>query len=543
MSSQIKQILLVSLVIFFAAFLYLWKLSAVPSSLYADETTVGYNAYSILKTGKDEYGKSYPVFFRLFGAYTPSLFVYLLVPFINFFGLNAFAIRVPSAIATIALILVLFYLAKKLNIFRDKFTPVLVSLVFAVTPWVVFNARLGYEVTLGYVLFYIGVFFLWGGLFKNKLSLTGLLFLSVSTYTAHTERYLVPLFLLVFVLIFRKNIFIKKNATQIASAIFVTLITQIPHFVLLDSPAFWVKNTSFAASSVKAGIWDFIHQLIVYYSPQTYFGRSTADINYQHFIPEISLFYSWQIIPFFVGLFYLIKSARTSAGKLILLLLITSPIPGAMSGHFISIQRVLPVIVPIVLIIALGLEKLLIEIPKKYITLALSFFILLLSFSLILLWRSYFVLLPGLWPNWWNYGAREIADFVSKNSTSKIIIDNSRDQALYSPIIFYLQFSPENFQKQFSDVRDNYYNNPPFTSSVSFANASTRLINWETDPLIDTFIIGDSLAVSSDQADEHFLTFVTSIKDMTGKVHFNIYKTNPNLKKQDNTNKQQRHYN
>ena len=108
MTSTKKQIVGLGLVVVAAAFIYLWKISSVPSSLYADETTVGYNAYSILQTGKDEYGKSFPVLFRLFGAYTPPLFVYVLTPFICLFGLNALSLRLPSALATLALIPVIF---------------------------------------------------------------------------------------------------------------------------------------------------------------------------------------------------------------------------------------------------------------------------------------------------------------------------------------------------------------------------------------------------------------------------------------------------
>lgn len=543
MTSTKKQIIGLALVVVSVAFIYLWRISSVPSSLHADETTVGYNAYSILQTGKDEYGKSFPILFRLFGAYTPPLFIYVLTPFISFFGLNPFSLRLPSALATLALIPIIFLFVKKLNFFKNPHSPLIASLLFAITPWVVFNARLGYEVTLGYVLFYMGVYFLWRGLDKNSLSLTGLLFLSLATYTAHTERYLVPLFLSLFLVIFRQKIFNKTNVSRLTTTAIICLVTQIPHFLIIGSPAFWVKNTSFAASNISAGLWDFINQVVIYLSPQTYFGSVMQDINLQHFIPEIGLFYSWQIIPFFVGFYFLLKVSRSSEGKLILLLLLTSPIPGALSGHFISIQRVLPIIIPITLIITLGIEKFLVLVPKKLNVVSLSLAFILLLFSLTLLWRSYFVLLPGLWTKWWNFGAKEIAQFVSQNGQSKVIVDNSRDQALYSPIIFYLQYPPNKFQQQFTHTATNYYNNPPFSSTVTFGNVTSRPINWETDPITENYLVGDSLSISEDQAKEHFLDFVYSIKDKTDKVHFNIYKTNPILKKQDNAKKQQKNYN
>lgn len=54
--------LLLIFIIVLSGVLRLYKLSDIPVGLYADEASIGYNAYSILKTGRDEHG-----FFSLFG--------------------------------------------------------------------------------------------------------------------------------------------------------------------------------------------------------------------------------------------------------------------------------------------------------------------------------------------------------------------------------------------------------------------------------------------------------------------------------------------
>ncbi len=56
MNLKSKRFLLI-LILLVAAILRLYKLGVVPGSMNADEAAIGYNAYSILKTGKDEYGK------------------------------------------------------------------------------------------------------------------------------------------------------------------------------------------------------------------------------------------------------------------------------------------------------------------------------------------------------------------------------------------------------------------------------------------------------------------------------------------------------
>jgi 4-amino-4-deoxy-L-arabinose transferase-like glycosyltransferase len=81
-----------------AALLRFYHLSTVPPHLTPDEASLGYNAYSILKTGKDEYGQSLPIIFKSFGDYKPGLYVYATVPFVAVFGLNEFAVRAASAI-------------------------------------------------------------------------------------------------------------------------------------------------------------------------------------------------------------------------------------------------------------------------------------------------------------------------------------------------------------------------------------------------------------------------------------------------------------
>ena len=89
---------LVVAIVFLAAILRLWQLGAVPISPDWDEASLGYNAYSILKTGKDEYGNFLPVVLRSFDDYKPALYAYLIIPFITLFDLSVLAVRLPSAL-------------------------------------------------------------------------------------------------------------------------------------------------------------------------------------------------------------------------------------------------------------------------------------------------------------------------------------------------------------------------------------------------------------------------------------------------------------
>ena len=84
----------------------IWDIGNNPAGFFADEASIGYNSYLILTTGKDEWGRRFPLFFRAFGEYKNPLDIYLTAPFIAIFGLNEFSVRISSAFfSTLSLLL------------------------------------------------------------------------------------------------------------------------------------------------------------------------------------------------------------------------------------------------------------------------------------------------------------------------------------------------------------------------------------------------------------------------------------------------------
>jgi len=175
-------------------FLYFYKLGEVPNGLYVDEATTGYNAYSILKTGKDEYGKSFPVLFRFFGSYSPPIYTYLTSLSIGVFGLSIFSVRFVSALSGVMSALVFAFFLQASGVLKKKSSVALGTFLFVISPWNVFFARAGYETYFGFFVFSLGVLFSWISVKKPKYLMLALPLLSFSTYGAHTERFVVPIF-------------------------------------------------------------------------------------------------------------------------------------------------------------------------------------------------------------------------------------------------------------------------------------------------------------------------------------------------------------
>src|SRR4030067_954837 len=124
---------LLIIIVILAAILRFWQLGQNPPSLDWDEAAHGYNAYSILKTGRDEYGYKFPLYFRSFDDYKPPIYTYLVVPSVALFGLNDFAVRFPSA--TLGVVAVIFCYFMVFELFKNKPVALLASLFLAISPW------------------------------------------------------------------------------------------------------------------------------------------------------------------------------------------------------------------------------------------------------------------------------------------------------------------------------------------------------------------------------------------------------------------------
>lgn len=173
-------------------FLRVWHLGEYPATLYGDEQAFAWNAYNILLLGQDEYGTPYPLHFRSFDDYKAPIPVYLLVPFIASFGLNAFAIRLPIALAGAGTVLATYVLARQ---FFSKRISLITSFLLAVSPWHVHVSRGYFETTLSllFVVWAVPLFLKSRGRYSGLL-ISHFLF-ALALYSYFTPRIVLPLLL------------------------------------------------------------------------------------------------------------------------------------------------------------------------------------------------------------------------------------------------------------------------------------------------------------------------------------------------------------
>lgn len=95
-----------------AALLRLVDLGAVPPGLNQDEAVSGYDAFSLIQTGRDHHGHPFPFAgLESFGDWVSPLLTFLTAPAVGLFGLKVEVLRAVTAIVGIAAVPLIYRLA------------------------------------------------------------------------------------------------------------------------------------------------------------------------------------------------------------------------------------------------------------------------------------------------------------------------------------------------------------------------------------------------------------------------------------------------
>src|SRR5438270_10816782 len=118
---------------------HLAGLNASPPGLFGDEAAFGYNGWAISHYGVDQYGVPWPLFFRSFGDYKGPVGVYSVALLTAFLPLTPFTVRLPNALAGIALAMVAGALGWRLT--RSRAVAPILMLEAASQPWLFHLSR------------------------------------------------------------------------------------------------------------------------------------------------------------------------------------------------------------------------------------------------------------------------------------------------------------------------------------------------------------------------------------------------------------------
>ncbi len=459
-----KQKLLLIAVVFLAAILRLYWLGLVPPALYWDEASLGYNAFSIAKTARDEHGVFLPHdSFAAFGDYKPIGYIYAVAGFVKLLGLSEISVRLPSAMAGVLLSLVTYFLVKELKFSRK--TSLAAALFVAVSPWSLQMSRAGFEANLATFFSTFGVL-----LFLRRWPLSAVFFV-LAMYTFNSHRVFVPLLVGALSLIFVRDLIKSWKKSLIFYVLFfLLLLPLVPHLLSTEgklrfNEVTWLNNLSLVETSNRAiadnnGVWwakivfnrrvfyvlEFSRHYLDHFRPDFLF--ISGDINPRLSVRSFGEMY-WLDLPLFlIGLFWLLRR-RNKATAVLLSWLLLAPIPAAMARETPHALRVLNVLPVPMIISAVGLVK----VPKILGAGAA----LVLAILVFLYLQSYYLVYPVKFANEWQYGYKQMVEYVSRiqNNYDYVSVTNHYGRP-YIYFLFYNQYSPEKYWRNRLAFKDQF---------------------------------------------------------------------------------------
>lgn len=451
-------IIILIVIAIFSTSLFLFKLTSSPPFLNADEATNAYDAYSILKTGKDQYGNFLPLRFKSFGDYKLPLLTYLAIPWIKFFGLNELAIRFVNLPFVFLFPFVVYFLTQEL--FRKKLISLIASFLIAFAPGLQLLNRQAHE---GYLtaFFLTTSFYFFIKSIKLKKNTHYLLFniiFLIALFGYHSTRIWIGFFFLWIIYFLLKKIFNLKHLIIYLLIITFFLITdfiysptRINNLLFFNNIGFNLKINELRSeggsrimyNKLTVGLKELINQYLVYFSPQ--FLIIEGDKNYRFGFPGTSPITVVEYIFLFIGLYFLFKN-KEKWRYFILTSLLFSPISGSLTWAGQSVTRTIFIFIPILIIAAYGFYYFT---YKKNFSLSLiltTCYLILLFYS----WEFYLYHYPkrAIVIRSWQAGYKELASYIKENYNKfdKFYITKKNGQP-YIFLLFYLKYPPEKYQK------------------------------------------------------------------------------------------------
>lgn len=525
-------------IIVIASFLRLYQLGKVPISPDWDEVSFGYNAYSILKTGRDEFGVFLPLALRSFGEYKPPFYAYVSIPFIALFGLNVWSIRIVAAISGIFAVVGTYFLTKELMnigqltiskrqektsyahcLMSPTSISLMVSFILAISPWHIHFSRVAFESITSITLNIWGAYAFLRGL-KQPLWLIGSAILfGIAMYSYHSERIFGPLLVIAFITIFHRSIFLDnlKKYFVVAGIIGFTIILpllpmltddRLRERLIITSPFTNEKkllkdilekqtddmqrnDPSWRIFDNRRIVWikTFLEGYLAHDSFNFLFIK--GDKNSRHGAPNMGLLYVIEI-PFFLYGLYLLWKKGGALRSVMLAWLLLSPIAAAPTNELPHAGRTMIFMPSLQIVTAIGIIECYIYFvnQKKIIKNFFIFFIGIGYFcNYIYFLNMYFVHMNHEVSQDWQYGYEQAVRFAEahKQNYRKVVVSMNLEQP-HIFFLFYTAYDPQKYLKNGGTLVD-----APTEVKNRFDIYEFRKVQWDTEVLDgQTLIIGKS---------------------------------------------------
>jgi 4-amino-4-deoxy-L-arabinose transferase-like glycosyltransferase len=484
----IRDHIFILLILILAAGLRLYQLGATPPSPDWDEAALGYNAYSVLKTGRDEYGIRFPLSLRSYDDYKPPLYMYLAIPSVAVFGLNTWAVRLPSAIAGILAVWGTYLFVGELLNYGigisgnaknkkplpvNRYVPLLTAFLLAVSPWHLQFSRIAFEANIGLTINIWAVYFFLRGL-KQKHNLIACTFLmGMGLYAYHSERIFLPILALILIAVFRREIFRYKNYLVIP--VIVGLLTVVPLISVLTDKNALLRLKGTSSLSDETGLlsqsvsWlsddianhDLIGKVVDnrrlvwaktiisgYLSHFSFNWWFVNGDNPRHHAPDTGMLYLWELPFVFIGMYQLFKN-KSEATWFIAGWFLIAPIAASPTTELPHAIRTLVFLPTFQIFTALGIARTIMALRENRsvflrlcVLIACGFAVFNIAYYI----DMYYGQMNHDYSDYWQYGYKQAVDYADRNGGkyTQIVVSTKLEQP-YMFFLYFLKYDPAKY--------------------------------------------------------------------------------------------------
>ncbi len=434
-----------------AALLRIPHLDQVPNGFFLDEASRGYDAYAILRTGADQYGVFRPIFAEGLDDYTPTLYTYLVVPFVAILGPTETAVRLPAALVGTATVGLTFLAARA---FFGRRVGMAAAVMLAISPWHILPSRTGTEWILLPAFALLGLWLLRLGLERPRCLLWGGLVLGLGLYTYSFARLLIPLLVFGFVVLWWREL---RREPPLLVALGLTLaLLAIPLVTFSASVAGQARLAAVVPFGRLSG-----SELVAYVAANylSYFDPSflvwgserTDHHRLAGFGPLL-----WFMVPLVAMGLYRAARRRSRSHLFWLWWMLAAPAASALHRESPSSALLLGAIPSWHVLAALSVQVMRRETGRRHVAVLASTSVILAAATAtaMLMAKALYFDYPLYAARDWSYGAREVIQFLeARRSAYDTVLVSDRLETPHILVLFHARVDPASYQQTPIHVR------------------------------------------------------------------------------------------
>jgi len=476
------------LIILFSFIVRVVGIGKYPVGFTQDEASFGYDAYSLLKTGKDQWGVSFPLVFRSFGDFKMPLYTYLTIPSVFIFGLNEFATRLPNAVFGVMAVLAVYLMVLEYS--KDKKLALISSIFLASSPWHISISRGAFEANLTTFFIPFGIWCYLKGLRQSKWMIVAAISFGLNLFSYHSARIFTILIIPALIVSTYKGVSlqgVKSNIERYLVSIIVFTVFVVLMFysfyigagkrgadILISNPTDnWAAVADRRYEAVLIGMPDiiskafsnkltyvtktFVNNYLSYLSPNFFFTQGAGEATYG-MISGRGVLYTFEIFFLLISLYSFIKGRHFKGIIFFLFWILVAPIPAALTKSTGYAANRVAIMMPSIQIVSAYGAIILVEYITKSIhnksvkNISYISILFVLVISVITFFEDYIYHAPIQSAGSMSYGTREVVKYISSIEDKYEEIRVSR--TLSVPQIwfaFYKHWDPKDYQKYSKD--------------------------------------------------------------------------------------------